>query len=101
MTHLHYDRWPNYGVPDSPDDVTALLSTVESIDKVRLAQLQAVADGADPRAAAEASATPPLWAHCSGGGVGRSGVFLTALSTYRSIFPTVAEGLAETPQPFA
>jgi protein tyrosine phosphatase len=77
LTHLHYDRWPNYGVPESTQDVRMLLRAVEGIASTRMARAP--------------SSEPPLWVHCSGG-VGRTGVFLSALSIFRSIFPTVPTG---------
>jgi protein tyrosine phosphatase len=94
VTHFHYDRWPNYGVPEAPDDVAALLRAVEEMESARLARVSAEPelDAAQP--------PPPVWVHCSGG-VGRSGVFLTALSVYRSIFPTVPTGATPAAVPMA
>ena len=79
VTQLHYDRWPNYGVPDNAVDMAMLLRCVEEIEARRLAS------------PAGASPAPPLWVHCSGG-VGRTAVFLSALSALRSVFPTAAAG---------
>ena len=65
MGVLHYTNWPNYGVPDNADDVAMLLRTVNS---------------------PALSTRHPIWVHCSGG-VGRTGVFLTALSAYPLLTP--------------
>ena len=87
VLQLHHTVWPNYGVPTSTVDVGMLLRTVEALESKRLA-----------RGVAEAA--PPLLVHCSGG-VGRTGVFLTALSAYRAIFPTVPSGSTLVPNPLA
>ena len=85
VLQLHYTSWPNYGVPKSTKGVAMLLRTVETLESARLAR-----DVTEP--------APPLLVHCSGG-VGRTGVFLTALSVYRTILPTVPSGSTVVPKP--
>jgi protein tyrosine phosphatase len=87
VLQLHYTNWPNYGTPENTNDVAMLLRTVEKMESTRLA------GGA-------VGPAPPILVHCSGG-VGRTGVFLTALSVYRTIFPTVPSGSLLVPIPLA
>ena len=65
VVQLHYTKWPNYGVPADTEGVVQLLAAA-SAEQARL------------------SPDSPIWVHCSGG-VGRTGVFLSALSTIRSL----------------
>jgi protein tyrosine phosphatase len=72
VTQYHYDDWPNYGVPSTTLPVRQVLREVES-SMPALSELgEEVSSG--------------VLVHCSGG-VGRTGVFLVALTSLRSWRP--------------
>ena len=63
--HFLYNKWPNYGVPDSTSEVTLMAEKI----------LERQVTKCKPRG----MPSIPLLIHCSGG-VGRSGVFATILA---------------------
>lgn len=72
VTQLHYDGWPNYGVPQSPDGIINLIDVVNQM--VSFFGLQSL------KILYQYNQQFPLLVHCSGG-VGRSGVFAVVHST--------------------
>ncbi len=61
VAHLHYLGWPDHGVPASPENLCNLLQLTRKFDEKKLPQ-----------------DTGPIICHCAAG-VGRTGVFITAL----------------------
>jgi protein tyrosine phosphatase len=73
VTHLQFDRWPNYSTPYNPEAVAELAAQV----------LRERDDGGQA-----------TLVHCSGG-VGRSGTFVAIVAVYERLLELAAEGAFE------
>lgn len=78
IVQYHFEGWPNYGVPESTESVRAIIKDWETSYK-----MSPLSPGI-PTPKDCKSRWTHTWVHCSGG-VGRSGVFLTAVATLRAL----------------
>jgi len=62
VLHIHYTEWPDFGVPESPKNITAVINDIENFKE-----------------AVAASPDAPVIVHCSAG-IGRTGTLLAIIS---------------------
>jgi len=81
VVQYHFDGWKNYGVPESTLSVRTIIKDLEA------AAVTSPLISGIPTPTSSPSVWTHTWVHCSGG-VGRSGVFLSALATLRTLAKT-------------